>query len=139
MQNNTHRQLIGKIHIAKKDLGLDDEAYRGLLVSVTGKDSSAIMTDRELAKVVEELKSKGWKPLHPKTEKQKSAAPSIKKIYALWGVLQEKGMVKSRDAASLNRFQAKYTKKDKVKDLSWQEAQKVIEILKKIIERKCDE
>lgn len=33
------RTLIAKIHIAKKDLAMDDATYRDVLVRVTGKDS----------------------------------------------------------------------------------------------------
>lgn len=33
------KNLIAKIHIGKSQLGLDDETYRQLLVSTTGKIS----------------------------------------------------------------------------------------------------
>ena len=33
------KNLIAKIHIGKSQLGLDDETYRQLLVSTTGKTS----------------------------------------------------------------------------------------------------
>ncbi|MCE5279410.1 MAG: phage protein GemA/Gp16 family protein [Planctomycetaceae bacterium] len=47
--NATQRlQQYGRIHKAKKNLGLDDAAYRQLLTSLTGVDSCKAMTDRQV-------------------------------------------------------------------------------------------
>lgn len=56
----TNNQLA-KIHIAKKDLGLDDGDYRHFLESVTGKESAKYLTDREASNVLDEFKRRGWK------------------------------------------------------------------------------
>ncbi|GAB0057438.1 hypothetical protein SIID45300_01766 [Candidatus Magnetaquicoccaceae bacterium FCR-1] len=61
-------KLIAKIHIAKVQLGLDDNAYRALLESCTGKASCKEMTDRELRGVLREFERRGWKPAPPKPE-----------------------------------------------------------------------
>lgn len=53
--------LKAKIHIGKQQLGLDDETYRALLKSVTGKTSSADMGVTDLHKVVEAMKQRGFK------------------------------------------------------------------------------
>lgn len=52
---------IAVIHVAKARLGLDDAAYRALLVRVTGKASSADMTERQRIAVVDELKRLGFR------------------------------------------------------------------------------
>ena len=57
---------LAKIHIAKAQLGLDDETYRALLHRVTGKDSAARMTEKQRATVLAEMRGKGWKPKPPK-------------------------------------------------------------------------
>lgn len=54
-------KLKAQIHIAKQQLGLDDETYRALLKSVTGKTSSADMSLMDLHKVVEAMKRHGFK------------------------------------------------------------------------------
>ncbi|MCK9139468.1 regulatory protein GemA, partial [Haemophilus influenzae] len=46
------KNLIAKIHIGKSQLGLDDETYRQLLVSTTGKTSCTEMTESELQQVL---------------------------------------------------------------------------------------
>lgn len=56
------RQLLAKIHIAKRDLGLDEETYRGALEGQTGKRSAAEMTNDQIAKCLRHFVSLGWVP-----------------------------------------------------------------------------
>lgn len=58
--------MIAKIHIAKQQLGLDDDVYRALLVNLTGQRSAAQLSLMQLERVLTELKNKGWKPTLPK-------------------------------------------------------------------------
>ncbi len=76
------RPLIAKIHIAKTQLGLDEEQYRDILRRVTGKESAAKCRYSELVDLVNEFKGLGWKTPRKKAFR---CAPSdgIKKIYAL--------------------------------------------------------
>lgn len=67
----TRRTLIAKIHIAKKDLAMDDETYRDVLQRVTGKDSCKNMSVAELKKVISDMKRLGFTP--------KQTAQSIQK------------------------------------------------------------
>lgn len=55
------KQLMAQIHIAKKDLGLDDESYRAILWRVSQKESCADMTVTQLVDVVKEMKRLGFK------------------------------------------------------------------------------
>lgn len=59
--------LVASIHIAKNDLGLDDEIYRELLFNVTGEVTSAKCGVKQLQAMLAELRKKGWKP-KPKME-----------------------------------------------------------------------
>ena len=55
------KPLIAKIHIAKKQLGLDDDTYRQALATATsGKTSCANMNENELQAVLDAFKSKGF-------------------------------------------------------------------------------
>ena len=58
------RQLLGKVHIAKKTLGLDDDSYRDLLEAQTGKRSAAKCSNVQLVNLVEHFKSQGFKLRH---------------------------------------------------------------------------
>ena len=62
------RALMAKIHIAKKDLGLDEDTYRAVLArhgAPGDRPSSARMSVPQLESVVRELQAKGWTPKKP--------------------------------------------------------------------------
>ncbi|ACL72736.1 bacteriophage protein [Thioalkalivibrio sulfidiphilus HL-EbGr7] len=60
------RGKLAQIHIAKQQLGLDDEAYRALLARAAGVSSSKQLDDRGVTLVLNEFKRLGFKPRVPK-------------------------------------------------------------------------
>lgn len=54
--------MMAKIHIAKKELGLDDDTYRDVLERVTGKRSCKKMLIGELEAVIKDMESRGFTP-----------------------------------------------------------------------------
>lgn len=59
---NTKKILMAKVHIAKKDLGLDDDTYRDVLERVTGKRSCKGMTIAQLESVIKDMEAHGFTP-----------------------------------------------------------------------------
>ncbi|WP_095157165.1 gp16 family protein [Pseudomonas sp. Irchel 3E13] len=57
---NRRNQQLSKIHIAKKDLGLDDDTYRAMLMRVAGKSSAKDLSPLQVANVLRELERLGW-------------------------------------------------------------------------------
>ena len=58
----TRAQLIQLAHVAKRELALDDDAYRAAIDSVaTGKTSCSQLLDRELESLLESFKAAGFK------------------------------------------------------------------------------
>ena len=55
------RKDLARIHLGKKQVGLDDEAYRDLLKSLTGKISAAALNFRERNQVITALETLGAK------------------------------------------------------------------------------
>ncbi|MFZ6675400.1 gp16 family protein [Undibacterium sp. Xuan67W] len=53
---------MAQIHIAKKELALEDDAYRALLLQVTGKTSSKDLTWQGRKALLDHFKKIGWKP-----------------------------------------------------------------------------
>lgn len=51
---------LAKIHIAKAQLGLDDETYRALLARVAGVRSAKDLTPRQVGAVLREFERLGW-------------------------------------------------------------------------------
>jgi len=60
MRVESRKSLLAKVHIAKKDLGLDDDTYRLMLETLTGADSAAKLTVPQLVRVVADLRKQGW-------------------------------------------------------------------------------
>lgn len=56
------RATLSKIHIAKSQLNMADDIYRGLLARVAGVRSAKELNVRQAAKVIEEFERLGWKP-----------------------------------------------------------------------------
>lgn len=83
------RALLAKVHIAVKDLGLDDAVYRTMLERVTGHRSAGDCTDVQLDAVLTEFKRGGWEPRPRKAKAKPAAAKGASSLYlpklrALW-------------------------------------------------------
>lgn len=59
--SDLRRQQLARIHMARKQLALDEETYRALLKRVTGKDSSGAMTTAQRNAVIAEFERLGFK------------------------------------------------------------------------------
>lgn len=82
---STHPAMLKKIQIARRELKLQEPEYRGLLVRVTGADSSRDLTEKQASAVLAEFKRLGWvakESTRPRTERD-----DTRKLYALWGAL----------------------------------------------------
>jgi len=79
---STRNLQLSKIHIAKKDLGLDDETYRALLARVAGVRSAKDLNPRQIGAVLAEFSRLGWKsaPAKKHGRKAPAAAPDRVKL-----------------------------------------------------------
>ena len=125
--------LIGTIHIAKKQLGMDEDAYRGFLAGVTGKTSCAAMSSRELWRVVEALKKVGFNPASG-TKKKKNAPSQMGKIRALWLNAANSGYLRERSEKAIDAYIQRITGRS-AKECEPSDLSMVIESLKAWIGR----
>lgn len=56
------KATLSKIHIAKQQLGMDDDIYRGLLARVAGVRSSKELNTRQAGAVLREFERLGFQP-----------------------------------------------------------------------------
>lgn len=98
------RAMLAKVHIARKELGLSDEAYGDVLLRITGAESAAALSDAQLDRVLGEFKRLGWKP---KDGRRRSAKPNVRMIFAIWADL--KPHVADPSDAALNAFVRRQT------------------------------
>lgn len=61
-QPDARRRDLAKIHVAKKELALSDEDYQAMLWSVARVRSSAELDAYGRRRVIEHMKSRGFKP-----------------------------------------------------------------------------
>ena len=71
--------MVRKIHVARKQLGLEDADYRALLHRVTKQTSSSQCSVGQLHDVLAEMKRLGFRGKSP------SGKPWVRKVYAIWG------------------------------------------------------
>lgn len=60
--HDKRRRQLAQIHIAAKQLGLDDDTYRAMLREVAGVTSAADLSDTGRRKVLTHLQRLGWAP-----------------------------------------------------------------------------
>lgn len=125
--------LLAQIHIARQQLGLEEDDYRSILERVTGKRSSAELSDTQRRAVIAELKRRGFKSRG--ANRRKSSKPYVRKVFALWGELKRTGVWREPGIASLRAFVKKMAGVDDPEFMDHDEARKVIEAMKKMQER----
>jgi phage gp16-like protein len=76
--------MLAKVHVAKKQLGLDDAAYRDVVTRITGTDSSAAASDAALHRLLAEFARLGFRATRPV---RRSDKPNVRLIAALWADL----------------------------------------------------
>ena len=142
MQPSNRQRLIRLIHVAKRDLSLDDDTYRSILQRFGRKESSSDLTVPELEQVLEHLKRSGFKvrskgkPAKPKAVKAMPSRPlaqdaESKKIRALWLFLHELGAVKNPSEEALAAYVKRIAGVDALQWISGEQAERLIETMKK--------
>jgi phage gp16-like protein len=108
------KRELAKIHIGRQRLRWDDDTYRTALKKVTGKDSAAVMDGRDRRKVLDYMKSCGFKDA-PRRQPARAGARPIAggelqgKIRALWLSLYHLGEVHDPSEAALARYVKRMT------------------------------
>jgi hypothetical protein len=121
---------LAAIHVARKQLGLDEDTYRAVALRVTGKSSSKDMSEGERGKLLEELRRQGFRPVKKGLSKGLEG-PFAAKLQAHWIGLWNLGEVADRSDAALLAFVKRQTNIDHTRFLiDGEEAAKVIEALK---------
>jgi phage gp16-like protein len=138
------KSLLAKIHIAKKDLGLDEDTYRAVLERLTGQRSAAGLDDRRLGLVLDEFKAKGWKPTvvaggqgsSAVDQKRRPAShPVARKARAMWISLHKLGAVENPSEQALEAFAHRQLGVERLDWANQRLGYRLIEALKAMAER----
>ncbi|MGC1400190.1 gp16 family protein [Candidatus Binatus sp.] len=123
---------LAAIHVAVKQLGLDDSTYRALLFATTGHRSAAELDDGQRQQVIELLRSRGFKrtPAEEKRARRMADNRQLAMIRGLWKKLHYAGALSNPSDRHLSAFVKKLTGIERAEWLAPEEAIKVIEVLK---------
>lgn len=141
------RLLVAKIHIARKELNMDDDSYRANLAHFgKGKTSCTNMTVPELHAVLAAFEKLGFKakpgdkkqPAAPKSSKVAAPTDERSVIRAIWAFMHGAGFIRDGSEAALNAWVARQTAQSgngtgiaSVQWLTGTDAVHVLEALKK--------
>ncbi len=100
------KSTIAAIHVAKKQLGLDEDTYRAKLEVITGKTSVKNMTEAEREKVLNVFETEGFTPKAGRRPdgRLKLSGRFAGKLQALWIAGWNLGIFDNRDDAALEAF-----------------------------------
>ncbi|WP_346206003.1 gp16 family protein [Aeromonas salmonicida] len=140
-------RLIRLVQVGRRALVLDEECYRDLLASHTGKRSAALLSEGELEQVLAVLKAAGFVPKPSRQLSSKRLSPQvgnhvrvneIAKIRAIWCEMARLGIVRDGSETALNHWVQRMTTRLNggvgVAEVGWLDAPlavKVLEALKK--------
>jgi phage gp16-like protein len=141
MTDDDRRAMLAKIHIARKDLGLDEDTYRALVARLTRQrtNSAGQLSHPERADLLAEFHRLGWKPrTPPNTPPNTPPGPKdsqAQKIRALWWGLARAGLVRDPSEQALRAYVVRMTGKSDLRFCLAAEKSTLIEALKAWAER----
>ena len=115
-QTTYRNRLIKLIQVARRDLGLDEPNYRGILFAQGGNESLAAMPIDGMQKVLDYLKAQGFKVRSTKTDRKQATGKDASKVRALWLFLHELGAVRDPSETALTAYVQRIAKVD---DVQW--------------------
>lgn len=135
MTNDKRKQLIKLIHVARRELRMEDDTYRLMLAGIPeleGVTSTADLSVPNLMMVLDVLKQKGFKVRPNKAGTRPRADDrQSKKIRHLWLALHDVGAVRNPSEEALASFVQGQTGVAALQWLTTAQASQVIEHLKK--------
>lgn len=129
------RSTLAAIHIAKKQLDLDDDDYRAMLRSEGGVASARDLDDAGARRVMLWFDNHGFKRTGTSKGTAADRRPIVQKARALWISLHQLDEVSNRSDKALDAFAKKVTGKETLHFCTNGEAGKVVEALKAWAER----
>lgn len=123
-QTTYRNRLIKLIQVARRDLGLDEPNYRGILFAQGGNDSLAAMPIDGMQKVLDYLKAQGFKVRKTRTDRKQATGIDASKVRALWLFLHELGAVRDPSEAALTAYVKRIVKVD---DVQWMRSGRRVE------------
>jgi len=139
--NKARQADLAKIHMAKKALGMADDAYRDLLWTVCQVKSSADLDFAGRKRFLAHLAKCGWAEgrkasAGPSRPVRKALTAPQKKMWSLWQQLADADLVNNRKMPALLAYVQRQTQVDRLEWLKPAQEDLVIESMKRWLERR---
>ncbi|WP_421173787.1 gp16 family protein [Aeromonas enteropelogenes] len=143
----TRNDLIKIIHVAKRNLHLDDLNYQAVLLGATKKESCQDMNYAELKLAYEALKKLGFRKTGSKKSSVKTASRTTEKrpaprvsvgevIVAVWVTMGRHGFLKDTSRLALDTYIQRMTARDNggvgVASLAWLDDKRAAHVLESL-------
>lgn len=124
-------RLIRVIHVARRELAMDDDTYRGILQRVGNAQSAKDLSVSNLQRVLDHMKACGFK-VRPNRKPSRPLAedPESKKIRAMWLFMHELGVVRDPSERALAAYVKRISHVDALQWTNGDQTLAVIESLK---------
>lgn len=129
------RSMLGKVHIACKQLNMDEDDYRQIVFDRTGRTSLTDASEQQIAAVLDVMKAKGFRPLPKKGKAPVAQHPMARKARALWMSLYHLNVVHNPAEQALEAFAARQLGCEKLVWARQSDAYRLIEALKDMARR----
>jgi len=129
------RSMLAKINIARGQLGLEEDDYRQMLFTATGRTSLKACDDAQLDAMLALLKAKGFRPIPKAGSAPAAQHPMARKARALWISLYQLGVVHNPSEHALEAFARRQLKCEKMAWARQSDAFRLIEALKSMAGR----
>lgn len=126
------RSMIAKVQIARQQLAMDEDDYRQILFDQTGKTSLKDCSEPQISRVLDVMKSKGFKSL---PGKKAASHPMALKARALWISLYHLNAVHNPAEQALEAFAKRQLGCEKLQWARQSDAFRLIEALKSMAVR----
>lgn len=134
-------KLLKLVQIGKRELQMDDEAYRDLLEEVTGQRSSRGLPDFKLSMVIDRMKSLGFVPRQQsqsQTNQRRYRSSEAPKILAIWITMFKQGFVRNGSDQALDAYVKRMTSQinggSGVAKLEWAKTEQAVYVLEALKE-----
>ena len=138
VDKNGRKADLAAIHVAKKNLGWDDEFYREILWTVCQVRSSAELDFAGRRRLLAHLAACQGGPVAPKAQAGRSRTPwtpQQRLVWARWQRLADAKLVDRRDRGALEAWVARQTGVNRIEWLNPQQLDLVLASLKRWLER----
>lgn len=129
------RSLLGKVHIARKALGIVEDDYRALLTRVTGHGSAKHCDNRQLGTIMAEFDRMGFQATGGAGRRAPAGGAVARKARAMWISLHQLGAIDDPSERALESFGRRQLGVDRLQWADERQGYRLIEALKAMADR----